>query len=343
MSPRALAGYSTLILAAMFATFAGAMFLAEKTPVLANHVAREIARVEQTGGLYYFDNGYVDEGDFVLLEKLYSDDYSNGGVYFIGTSEMQAGFMNWALTPAEARLIHDYSIGNLRHRDVGHFLRMLVEENDLLEAGGDKTTIVLSLNFQLTRIDQDEMYVTNLFHRHQLYTFDKEAGIHNVDMPTWRRWLVLERDRVSRALRLVFTPHTRVVTYEDSMEHRFAHMHGVMEGDWQTEMRRQVGFLAEQIDYLQARGVHVRAIYAPSGTWQDQMPYEAAYVSMVAPVLAERGVALTDMRDLVPDEDFRDAIHVRYRGRVVFHEALMEVARQSLRDMGTPLESPSAP
>ena len=197
MSPRALAGFSGLMLLAMLATFATGIFVAEKTPLLANHVAREIARVEQTGGLYYFDNGYVDEGDYVLLEKLNNDDYSRGGVYFIGTSELQAGFADWMMTPAEAELIHNYSIGNLRHREAGQYLRMLVEENNLLEAGGEKTTIILSLNFQLTRIDREEMYAPNLFRRHGLYTFDREAGIHKVNMPAWRRWLILRRRGVA--------------------------------------------------------------------------------------------------------------------------------------------------
>jgi len=326
-------------LLAMLATFAVGIIVAEKTPVLENHVNREIARVEQTGGLYYFDNGHVDEGDYVLLAKLNYDDYSRGGVYFIGTSELQAGFADWVMTPDEARLIHNYSIGNMRHRETGHYLRMLVEENDLLPAGGENTTIILSLSFQMTRIDRGEMYVEELFHRHGLYTYDRERGIHKVEMPRWQRQLILERDRVQRALRAVIMPTSRVVTWDDTPEQRDAHMRRVMEGDWEAEMRRQVGFLADQIDYLQARGVRVRALYPPRGTWQDLMPYEAAYTEMVEPVLAARGVPISDFRRLVDDEYFRDAIHVKYRGRLIFHEALMELARQSLREMGTPLEA----
>lgn len=334
-------GYSLLMLSAMVATFAVTIFIAENTPLLSNHVASEIARTQETGGLYYSDNGYIDEGDYVLLDKLYNDDYARGGVYFVGTSELQAGFMEWALTPNESRLIHNYSIGNMRHREIGQWLQMLVEENQLLEAGGENTTVVLSLTFQMTRINQNEMYVDNLFHRHGLYTYSERSGIHNVQMPAWRRWLALERDRVRRSLRLLmFNDYSRVVTYDDPLSERFAHMNGVMEGDWRGEMRRQVAFLAEQIDYLQARGVVVRALYPPQGTWQDELPYADAYYEMVAPILAERGVRISDMRDLVPDQHFRDAIHVKYRGRVIFHEALMDLARESLREMGT---DPSAP
>jgi len=343
MTARAQIGLSLLMLAALCGAFALVAMIARATPVFANHVAHEVERLERYNGAYYYDEAYTEEGDYVLLGQLLEADYSQGGVYLIGTSEFNAAFMPWALSAAERRYVHNYSIGDMRHCEVGHFIRMLVEENGLLEAGGERTTVVLALTFQLTRRHGGERYVHDLFGRHGLYSYDLEAGIHRLEMPAWRRALIVERDRANRFLRISILSPSRVRTDEDSDEFKLTHMRGVMAGDWQGAMREEVGHLAEQIDYLQRLGVTVVGVFPPSGTWQDTLPYEAAYHEMVEPVLAARGVETVDLRDLVADEHFIDAIHTRYSGRVQTHRALMQVVRRALDRMGVSLaERPAA-
>jgi hypothetical protein len=272
------------MLAAFVVTFIAVVLLARLTPVFDNHVRRELARLEATNGLYYFDNGYRDEGDYVLLGQLLHDDYSRGGVYFIGSSEMNTALMTWALTPAERRLIHNYSIGDTHHSELRHYVRMLVEDNGLLVAGGERTTIIFGLTFQQARRKGDAMYVHDLFHRHGLYTYDWREGIRRVPVSPLERELILARDQANRFLRIAFLSPSRVRVTPDSPEFMRRHMHGVMSGDWRPVMRREVTELAATIDYLQARGVRVWALYPPTGTWHDEMPYEATYREMVTHV-----------------------------------------------------------
>ena len=324
-----------LLLATLCVVIAGVAVLARTTPVFSQHVARELELLRQTNGLYYFDNAYVDEGDYVLLGQIEQDDFSRGGVYFIGSSELNMGLMDWALTPGERRLIHNYSIGDLKHTEMRHYLRMLTEDTDLLQAGGDKTTIILGLSFQLARRRQGEMYVENLFERHRLYAYDWQGGIHRRDLPDYERAWIIERDRASRFLHKVFMPSSRIRTEADTPVEMREHMHRVMAGDWREAMQSEVAELAATIDDLQARGVRVWALYPPSGSWQDEMPYEAAYRDMVGPILEARGVPLTDYGDLLPDAQYMDALHARHDGQLSIHRAYHALALRALADMGT--------
>lgn len=326
---------SLAMLAALCVTGLGVVLLAHFTPVIGNHVERELAQLRATNGLYYFDDGYTDEGDYVLVGQLPQDDYAHGGVYFLGSSEMNTAIMPWLFSPAERRLIHNYSIGDLRHTDARHYVRMIVEDNDLLQRGGEKTAVILGLSFQMARKTDGAMYVPDLFHRHGLYTYDWTKGIRRAPLSSFKRYLILERDRANRFLRILFLAPSRVRITGDSDLEKREHMMRVMAGDWQSVMRKEVQELAALIDFLQARNVRVRALFPPSGTWQDTLPYQAAYREMVRPILEFRKVPVTDFGDLLPDEEFMDAIHARYAGQLKVHKAYRELALQALAEMGT--------
>jgi hypothetical protein len=333
---------SIAILAALCLTGIGIVALARFTPVFAEHVERERAKLEATNGLYYFDESYRDEGDYVLVGQLMHDDYSRGGVYFLGSSEMNVALMPWALTPGERRLIHNYSIGDTRHSENRHYVRMLMEDNNLLEAGGENTTVILGLTFQQARIKEGGMYVRDLFRRHGLYTYDRAEGITRVEMPRFERDYILARDEANRFLRIVLHSPSRVRLEPDTRAFMYEHMNGVMAGDWRAIMRDEVADLTATIDYLQARGVRVWALYPPMGSWQDEMPYLATYREMVDPILAARNVRLVDYGDLLPDEEFMDALHARYAGTVKFHREIHALALEALEEMGTQVEEPAA-
>jgi len=333
---------SLAMLGAMVLTAATVVLLARTTPVIDNHVQRELAQLEATNGLYYFDNGYRDEGDYVLLGQLFRDDYSRGGVYFVGSSEMNTALMPWALTHAERRLIHNYSIGDVRHTEVRHYVRMLVEDNGLLEAGGERTTVILGLTFQLARRKEGEWYVRDLFQRHGLYSYDWNEGIARVPMSPVEREYKLARDLANRFLRILFLSPSRIRVTPDTPQGMRDHIGRVMAGDWRSVMQSEVAELAATIDYLQARGVRVWAAYPPMRTLHDSMPYDAAYRAMVTPILQSRGVRVADFSDLLPDEDFMDASHARYRGQVQIHAEFRALALEALAEMDTPLEETPA-
>jgi hypothetical protein len=316
--------------AASCVTFAAAAAGAHVTPVIQNHVERQIQRQAAVNGMYLYNDGYVDDGDYVLLGQIPNADYSRGGVYFIGPSEMKLTLMPWRLSPEESELIHNYSIGDFRHTDVRQYVRMLVEEANLLQAGAERTTIFLGLSTEMTR-EPSRKYIGALFERHGHYTFDPSGEMHLRAISPPERAYRFARNSANRFLSILLLPPNRVRTRREVEQ---LPENQIRSGDWRPAMEMEVRNLAQTIDYLQARGVAVRAIYPPQASWRRDVDYSGPYFEMVSEVLAARGVPLVDQRDLLTDDEFGDAVHALYEGQIKLHDAYLELARDALDEMG---------
>ncbi|HVY04061.1 MAG TPA: hypothetical protein VG983_10430 [Caulobacterales bacterium] len=328
-----------MVLAAICATIVLVDLASHRLPVIENHLAGELEKQRTQNGRFMYDAGYQDDGDYVLIDQLLHDDYSRGGVYFIGASEMKITLMPWLMTAEEKRLIHNYSLGDLRHSEVLSYVRMLIEEDGLLKAGAGKTTIFLGLSYQMAR-NKDlnvpaDRYIKNLFERHGFYAYGPDRSIHRIARAPLDAYARLERDRMARFLNDVMFPTSRVDTEPQIDKWKIEHLLNVMRGDWRPAMAREVEALGKTIDYLQARGVRVRLIYPPNGSWQKTLPYDGAYRAMVSKMLATRHVAVIDQAQLLDDADFADATHALYSGQVKLHRAYLALAHHALEDMGT--------
>jgi hypothetical protein len=313
---------------AVCVTFALAVVGARFTSVIPDHVDRQIAKHKADNGLYVYNQGYFDGGDYVLIDKIPNADYSRGGVYFIGASEMQMTLMPWRLSAEENALIHNYSIGDFRHRDVYHFVRMLVEEAGLLQAGGERTTIYLGLSTEMAR-EQTPGYVESLFERHGFYSYEWSEEMSMSAMPRLQRDHRLRRNEANRFLSILLLSRNEVGPVR-LIEQRPEHQ---VRPNWRPAMEEEVPYLAQAIDYLQARGVTVAGIYPPQASWRDHVDYSGRYFDMVSETLAARGVPLIDQRDLLMDDEFSDAVHPVYEGHAKLHDAYLELARHSLEEM----------
>jgi hypothetical protein len=323
---------SAALLGVIVLTCAAVGWAAHFTPVFANHLARENERHRALDGMYFFNGGYIDDGDEVLVGQIPEADYSHGGVYFIGASETKMSIMPYILPPEQRALIHNYSLGDLRHIDVLHFVRLLVEEQGLLSAGGSKTTIFLGMSSMMGRPRDwnrhDTHYVPDLFERHGFYTFDVDEGIHQVEMNPVERFLRRERIYASRFLNTLTATKSRVSIPTPEDHHEF--MAYQMDEGWREEMERQAVHLGETIDYLRARDVRVIILFPPIQSWQDAMPYQRRYRQILQPVLEQRKVEIADFSDLLPDSEFGDSVHARYSGQIKMHEAYSKLARAAL-------------
>jgi hypothetical protein len=213
---------------------------------------------------------------------------------------------------------------------------MLVEEHGLLRAGGERTTVIFALNYPMSRIKNGSRYVPSLFTRHGLYTYDWTGGVHDAPMPTFERYAEVERSIAGRVFHILFGITMSHVQAEPFTRQRIIdHAHAMMGEGWRPIMEREVREFSASIDYLQARGVHVRAFFAPAGSWEDELGYEAAYRSLVTPVLEARNVPVADYSGFLPDGDFMDGIHARYSGQRRMHEETHRMALEALVDMGT--------
>jgi hypothetical protein len=63
--------YSLLMLLVVFCTSAAIVALASVTPIIPNYVEREYAEHRRSNGILFFDGGYRDDGDFLLLGEIF--------------------------------------------------------------------------------------------------------------------------------------------------------------------------------------------------------------------------------------------------------------------------------
>jgi hypothetical protein len=335
---------SLSLLAVLCLTCLGAGLLAHLSPVMPSYIAGQLERHRELNGVHQFTAGYADAGEYVLIGQVPTADYSRGGVYFLGASDTLVSIMPWALPPAERALIHNYALGDLTHQELLYFLRSLIEEHHLLQAGGEKTTVVLGLFYGMTRPKTGRRLgddaVPSLFRRHGFYTFDYQKGIHLVRMGPVERFLRRERIYVNRFLRtLVLRPQKVYPAKQLRPEAYQAEWTAIMGTQWRKSMEGQMRHLEELLDYLQQRKVRTQVIFPPRGTWHEELPFSSAYREMVLPILQVRGVPVTDLTRLLPDSDFGDATHVRYTGQWKLHRIYRDLALRALAEMGTPVQS----
>jgi hypothetical protein len=334
---------SLALLAALALACLGVALSAHFSPVMPRYIAWQLELHRQTNGQYHYDAGYADAGDYVVVGQILREDFSRGGVYFIGPSNMMVSIMPWELPPGERRLIRNYAMGDLNHRETRHLFESLVEELNFLQAGGKKTTVFLGLFYGCTREKHGRVIGDNavpfLFRRHNLFTYDAKKGIHLVPMWSVVRFLRQERIYANRFLRILLTWPNRVrpAIHLDLMAARKLWTH-VMGPDWQKDMEDQVGHLAALLDYLQSREVRVQAIFLPYPSFHDDLPFPAAYREKVMPILQARKVPVWDYSHFLPDEEFADATHCRYTGQRQVHEVYRKLALRALEEMGATME-----
>lgn len=333
---------TALFCALCFACVAVAL-LARFSPVMKNYVASQLELQRRINGGYLYTGGYADWGDYLLVGTLPDADYSRGGVYFMGASNTVVSLMPWMLDPAEQKLIHNYGLPGIDHREAFYFLRSLVEEQGLLRSGGKKTTVFLGLFYSMAREKRGQVIgddqIPLLFRRHGFYSFDKRKGIHLVGMAPPVRFLKRERVYANRFLRILTTrPNNVAPARSDKPEYYLRTITEVMGSQWQEDMDEQLPYLAAMLDYLLAHEVRVHVILPPYPAFHDLLPFTVEYRKRVLHLLETRGIPVTDLSHLLPDNEFVDETHFRYTGQLQVHNLYRELALRALHEMGTPLE-----
>ena len=325
-------------MAALCCSVAAILLLAHYSPVISRHVDHEAARHREINGVYMRTGGYIDAGDYVLVGQLSSADHSRGGVFFIGDSQSQTALMPWLLSPEQQRVIKNYSIGGLGHRDLRSYIRSLVEDYGLLEAGGENVTIFLGISHHMMEEKNYDKcyYVCSLFKRHGLHTYDGNEGIRRVPMTAIEQFVRLQRIHANRFLRIAIMSPTSVKPVARGEQSPDT---GIFPEPWRGQMEAEVQELAELLDYLRQRNVRVRAILRASGSWIAAGPYAGAYREMIEPLLASRGAPLIDQTGALPDEEMGDFVHPRYTGQLRIHALDTKLATGALAEMGMTIDA----
>ncbi|MEE8452059.1 MAG: hypothetical protein V3R99_09100 [Thermoguttaceae bacterium] len=309
-----------------------------------------LERWEAADSTYQHALGFVDFENRLLIDEIPQADYSRGGVYFVGSSTVVMSLMTWELPPQWRDLIHNYGISGAGHTQQFHFVRYLVEHENLLAAGGRQTTIVLGLfygNAAPNEAGPNGRYVGELFRSHGLFSYDEAAGIHPAAMSDSQRLFLYEKARcgnfirrslynagLSGDLNIGIRPDIRP-TPDYSIRQRQEFWQRRMGADWVATMAEEVEALARMVDYLQDREVRVLGVFMPLGSWHDELPYADAYRRRVTSVCREGSVRLIDLAGLLDDEHFSDSVHLRCRGQRKLHACLTQIAVERLRAAGT--------
>lgn len=323
-----------LLCAAISLTFATIVALAHRLPTIASHSDQEVAYQRAINGSFLYDGGYVDDADYVLLGQIPYDTHAQGGVYFIGDSQSRTGLMTWRLRPEEQRLIHNYSLGDMRHKEQRAFVRMLVEEFGLLNGGAENTTIILGASYYMGRskdYDDPISYLHQAVERHGFYGYGGGGFFRRLPLSAFERFIRVQRDCAHRFLTIAFSMRrSRVKPHSPDQQTQASR---VLPHDWRPSMNSEVQEFAALLDYLLEREVRVRVLIRPSGSWENGLPYEREYRALLDPLLAARNVPLIDQSDLLSDSLLNDGEHTNYEGQQILHRADRDIALRELAEM----------
>ncbi len=341
---RVTAGPSTLVALSLIATVAVttvAINLLSRFQPLADRIqARDLARFVR--GEEFFPNrgNFIEFEDRLLVEEIPGADYSHGGVYFFGASDLKWALETWELPPDIRPLVHNYGVGALSHVLELQYLRFLIEDEHLLKAGGDKTQIILAVSWSNAVSWAPEAYFGPLWRRHGLYTYTAEGGIHEASLSPFARRLRTERARCSgfvggnfnRLARWIMTSLGLPLEASDQIKdpaeisawvHTSVHLPA-------ASVEKQVRAFDDLLDYLQAQGVGVTVVFLPHRRAFDELPLVGVYHDEVTRICRARSVETVDLSHALSEDEYWDMGHPNYRGLRKTHAALMEVAAPQL-------------
>jgi hypothetical protein len=295
---------------------------------------------------YRYTHYFIDAGDRLLLDELPVADYSRGGVYFIGASNLMVASEFRELPSDQAQLIHNYGIASSTHATQFQLVRFLIEANGLLQAGPQKTFIVFGVSFHSAgSLYGPDAYVPNLLIRHGLYCYDEAHNMQIAGPTGTRRWLRIEKVRIAGFIRTcgqelteAFAKHVLRIESKRRVHNPVkynTHVRDLIMGpEWEDLMRTEVSQFGRALDYLRDRHVRVAVVLLPLGSWDDNLPFRSRYNAAMAEVCGARHVSLYDWSGILDDEKFGDYGHLNPEGTSEMTRRFLDIALPFLRETG---------
>ncbi len=188
---------SLVLLVVIGGTAVGVDWLAENQRLADRISSWDLKRFINNEELYMNRGNFLEFEDRLLVDEIPHADYSKGGVYFFGSSDLKWAMKTWELPPDERALIGNYGIGAISHSLEFQFVRYLVEERGLLGAGGEKTHIVLGASWSNALNWSPDSYFGPIWRRHRLYTYSIKDGIHPAAMNRLEKFVRFKQARCS--------------------------------------------------------------------------------------------------------------------------------------------------
>ncbi|MGB7769809.1 MAG: SGNH/GDSL hydrolase family protein [Verrucomicrobiia bacterium] len=288
--------------------------------------------------------GYVESPDDQwIYEELPRVDFSRGGVYFLGASDVQYSTKLWELSPELQALVHNFAISASNHKGELVELRYLIEQRGMLKAGGEKSLVVLGVTSETAKYPSQSLppaFVDN-WERHGLFVCDPVSGIREVPANKVLTFMDFEEMRLARCLSRFYVLLTDQLK---QWRHHGTEPPRTLEGsfyadirradmgpDWREKIDEAIGVFRELVDYLKAQHVQIRVVLMPRGSWDDSLPYDREYDRQIVAVCAEKQIPVSDWSRLLTDEEFANKNHPNVFGMEKIQSAFMDIAVPFLR------------
>jgi len=307
----------------------------------------ELARFERDETFFPNRGNFLESEDRLILDEIPKADFSRGGAYFFGSSDLKWSVKTWEL-PADVRpFVGNFGLGGMNHTFELQFIRHLVEHEGLLQAGAERNLVVLGVAHTNVFVAQEaeRAYFATLWPRHGLYAYDAEQGILPVEMSPLSRFLRVRKARwsgflggdINRVTRVVaeklgvpISVESSIVDDPEALREITRRIHR----NWEEELPVQIGELGRLFDYLRRQGVPVAVALLPHRRSLDELPVIHAYRDAVTKLCAASSIPLVDLSHLLDDDDFFDLNHANARGLTRTHEQLMKIVMPHLRAIG---------
>jgi hypothetical protein len=235
-------------------------------------MARSSVFAERNGTLFSYTGNFIDSEERLLLDELPQADYSRGGVYFFGTSNMKWAFQTWDLPVEQRRSIGNYGIGASSHTTELRFIRYLIGHRGFLASGHD--LVIFGVSFHLGWQEPSTGVFGSLLRRRGLYTITPDDRIAPVPMLTVERWLRIEKARSSGFIwnlgRLAkgwvetFRGSPRPLLH-DAAKYR-QQWREFMGAQWQEHMDTEMERFRDAILLLRSHQTQVKVMLLPQGS-----------------------------------------------------------------------------
>ena len=325
------------------ATCLGLVALAE-TPWVKDAI-RDAAWVQATWKKqipwFSFTREFLSNTDRLIYEELPATDFSRGGVYLVGASNVVWTVKLWDLSPEIRPWFHNIALGGGNQSDQFEMIRFLVEQRGLLEAGGPRTLMMFGVSYHSchnARIPGRETskIARSSWERHGIYSVDDDGTIRRTSCSPLYEAIVLERHKMTGLMKelvnLGYTPFkpVRVHNPKFSTGERTRDL-----GDeWRQKIDFEVATFARTADYLRERGARVIVVRMPQPSWDHDSPFENAYIGGLRKVCQDRGIPVYDFSRLLTDDQFADSIHLTTEGMAEFGAKVVEIGVGHLRSIG---------
>jgi hypothetical protein len=304
--------------------------------------SRELAKTNHV--LFSNDGNFIDFEERLLLDELPRADYSRGGVYFFGASNMKWAFTTLDLPAKQRQLIGIYGIGASSHATELRLIRYLIEHRGFLRTG-ERNLVIIGATFQLGR--KESRYFSSLLRRRGLLTLAADDTMVPVPMNVITRWLTIEKARSGGFIwnlgRLAKNLAKAYAGRSGPPQHNPARYRQgwreYMGSNWRQELDPEMEHLRQTISLVRSQGAKIAIMLLPQATWIEELPFQHQYEEQLRALCEETSTPLIDFSQAIRDEDFVDSSHLTVKGQEDFRQLVLKEISGHLRNLETSLDA----